>query len=224
MPTRRENETRSKYKAHIAASLRIYLKQEELKKVERKRIHKQNRLRVEAESLLLELEEADRERNCHASDDTRGRRRSKQRRYDKYPQGREIRRREHYREWLATQNVLDSMREADLLIDRRTIIPARDKCPAYGGYPRSEKSDPVDRNTTPGPSRPRNNDHDICRDQHNEHGSNRSQGSQCSHKPRSRARDDRVGGDPSDPSDDSSSDSLYHTGTQQDTTEDTSSS
>jgi hypothetical protein len=30
-------------------------------KVERKRIHKQNRLRVEAESLLLKLEEADRE-------------------------------------------------------------------------------------------------------------------------------------------------------------------
>ena len=154
-PTRRKNETRSEYQARIAASLRIYLKQEELKKVERRRVRKQDRLRVEAESLLLELEEAERERNRHASDDIKNRRKSKRRRYDKYPQGREIRRREHYREWLATQNVLDSMREADLRTDGQTVIPARNKCPAYGGYPLSDKSDPVDRNATPGPSRPR---------------------------------------------------------------------
>jgi hypothetical protein len=38
----RKNEMRGEYKARIAASLRIYLKQEELKKVERRRIHKHN--------------------------------------------------------------------------------------------------------------------------------------------------------------------------------------
>jgi hypothetical protein len=111
----------SEYKVRIAASLRIYLKQEEMKKVKRKGIHKQNWLRVEVESLLLELKEAHRKRNRHTSDDTRGQQRLKRRRYDTYLQGHETRRREHYREWLAMQNVLDSMREADLRTDKPTF-------------------------------------------------------------------------------------------------------
>jgi hypothetical protein len=38
-----------------------------------------------------------------------------------------MRRQEHYREWLATQNILDSMRKADLRAEGRSTIPTRDK-------------------------------------------------------------------------------------------------
>ena len=38
-----------------------------------------------------------------------------------------IRRQEHYREWLATQNVLDQMWEVDIRAEGRSNIPARNK-------------------------------------------------------------------------------------------------
>jgi len=86
--------------------------------------------------------------------------------------------REHYREWLTTQTVLDSMREDDLRTTGRSNIPTRDKRVGYAGYPRSDNSD-QENNATPGPSRP-----DKGKDNHSDsshRGSERS--NNRSHKP-----------------------------------------
>jgi hypothetical protein len=66
---------------------------------------------------------------------------------------RDMRRREHYRECLSTQTVLDSMRKDDLRTTGRSNIPTRNKCTGYAGYPRSDNSD-QENNVTPGPSCP----------------------------------------------------------------------
>ena len=55
--------------------------------------------------------------------------------------GKEVRRREHYRGWLATQNVLDSMRNSDIRATGYSNIPSHDKQVAYGGYPKSNDSE-----------------------------------------------------------------------------------
>jgi len=44
------------------------------------------------------------------------------------------------------------MRQADIHDSGQSNIPARDKQPTYGGYPRSENSGQQDQNATPGPS------------------------------------------------------------------------
>ena len=117
-----------------------------------------------------------------------------------------MRRREHYREWLATQVVLDSMREGDITETGFSNIPARDKRAGYPGYPRSENSDHRDGNATPGPSRQRRyeNQEDI-------HEARDRTSDRESYSPKGRVKkNNRMGNDPSDPSDDtSSSDSTY---------------
>ena len=135
-------------------------------------------------------------------------------RKDTTQQYRELRCKVHYREWLATQNVLDSMCEADLREEGRTNIPVQDKCPAYGGYPRSEDTDPKNGNATPGPSGPRGemgqNRPRTHSDQDSEH---RSDHHLRNHPSRRQApRDYQMNKDPSDPDEsnnDSSSDDSY---------------
>jgi hypothetical protein len=121
----------------------------------------------------------------------------------------EIRRQEHYREWLATQNVLESMRQADIRDNGRSNIPVHNKQPAYGGYPQSESSGQQDRNATPGPSHPRRADQDIRHRRISDRESSRS----CMHdkcsRPSSRDKIGPQGKDPSDPDDSESSDSTY---------------
>ena len=115
----------------------------------------------------------------------------------------------HYREWLATQNVLDSMREADLREEGRTNIPTRDKHPAYGGYPRSEDTDPKNGNATPGPSGPRGEMGQNCPRTHSDQDSERRSNHylrNCLSR-RQAPGDYQMNKDPSDPdeSDDESS-------------------
>ena len=74
--------------------------------------------------------------------------------------GKEVHRREHYQEWLATQNVLESMRNSDIRAMGYSYIPRHDKRAAYGGYPKSNDSENHDRNATLGPSCPYNGRHD----------------------------------------------------------------
>jgi hypothetical protein len=128
------------------ASSRLHLEQAKKGDAARKQLREQEKLRVEAELLLLEIREAE-DRNHHRKvGDNEDRRESTWVRKETHQNYREIRRREHYREWLATQNVLDSMRQADLRDSGQSNIPARDKRPAYGGYPRSEISGQQDQN------------------------------------------------------------------------------
>src|SRR6202167_3066714 len=207
MPTRRANESRDEYNSRLAASLCLRKEQEEREKAERRDLQRQRELRDEAEMLRREQEEYNTEQLRREKESETIRKPSERLRKAAQPSDAAIRRQEHYREWLATQNILDQMRESDLRAEGRTNIPSRDKRAAYGGYPRSDTSG---RNATAGPSglnggrrggdgRDDNDDH--RNDQRNDHSNNSRRHS---------SRDHRSGGnDPSEPSDDSSSDRSY---------------
>ena len=123
--------------------------------------------------LYAEQEEYDAEQIRHNKDGENAHHSSK-RQQDISLMGKEVHRREHYWEWLATQNVLDSMRNSDIRATGYSNIPSCDKRAAYGSYPKSNDSENHDRNATPGPSRPYNgrydnDNHDYDHDRSNSH-------------------------------------------------------
>jgi hypothetical protein len=59
-PTHREGETQDEYNTCLAASSRLCLEREEKDNAARKKLPQQEKLRIEAESLLLEIKEAER--------------------------------------------------------------------------------------------------------------------------------------------------------------------
>ena len=59
-PTHREGETRDKYNTCLAASSRLCLERAEKDNAAWKKLCQQEKLRIEAESLLLEIKEAER--------------------------------------------------------------------------------------------------------------------------------------------------------------------
>ncbi|KIM72171.1 hypothetical protein PILCRDRAFT_16385 [Piloderma croceum F 1598] len=111
---------------------------EDSNKAERKRIHQQEDLKVEVEQLRQEQEVYETEcKQCGAV----VRNREPDRPCEDVRPGGEMRRREHYREWLATQVILDTMCEGDITEHGYSNIPTRDKQAGYPGYPQSENSD-----------------------------------------------------------------------------------
>src|ERR1700683_491332 len=70
----------------------------------------------------------------------------------------DMERTKHYREWLASQNYLDSLCEADICETRKLNIPSRSKRAEYSGMPKhwrsakAKKRQAEQRNATPGPS------------------------------------------------------------------------
>ena len=70
----------------------------------------------------------------------------------------DMERTKHYREWLASQNYLDSLREADICERGKSNIPSRNKRAEYTGMPKHWRSAKVKKkkveqqNATPGPS------------------------------------------------------------------------
>ena len=59
-PTHREGKTQDEYNTHLAASSRLCLEREEKDNAAWKKLCQQEKLRIEAESLLLEIKEAER--------------------------------------------------------------------------------------------------------------------------------------------------------------------
>ena len=66
-----------------------------------------------------------------------------------------MRRCEHYREWRGSQNIIDSIRNAEIEENRLMDIPSCTKRPGYSGYPSTKGSYDGNHNATPGPSRPK---------------------------------------------------------------------
>src|ERR1700722_15571000 len=66
-----------------------------------------------------------------------------------------MQRREQYREWLGSQNIIDSIQNAEIEEIGLTDIPPRNKRPGYSGYPSTAESHVENRHATPGPSHPR---------------------------------------------------------------------
>ena len=58
-PTHREGEMQDEYNTCLAASSRLCLEREEKDNAARKKLRQQEKLRIEAESLLLEIKEAE---------------------------------------------------------------------------------------------------------------------------------------------------------------------
>ena len=201
-PTRGSNEEINKYNACVSASQRLRREIEDSRRAEWRKLHQRQEIDTEVSKLLQEQEQHnEREQPEAVKHDSR-----KERSRRNARPGGDMRRREHYREWLATQVILDSMREGDITETGFSNIPARDKRAGYPGYPRSETSDHWDGNATPGPSRPRRHKNQEDIRETRDRTSDRE-----SHSPKERVRkSNHMGNDPSDPSDDtSSSDSTY---------------
>ena len=127
---------------------------------------------------------------------------------------------EHYGEWLASQNYLDSLRKADIHETGKSNIPSRNKRAEYSEMPKHWRSAKVKKrkaekqNATPGPSRQKGGkDKDSNRDH--------PKGQKDDHLKKSAPPHDKrggvgMGGGPSEPSgsDDSTSNSSFSTPTE----------
>ena len=113
---------------------------------------------------------------------------------------------EHYNSWLSSQIILNTIHANDIQVVGGSAIPNRTKQPIYHGYPQSEPSDCMDRNTTPGPSYPWEQDE---RQQHHENTCDDGR-SQKSNVPQHDTRHTAMGNSPSDLNDSSSIDGERH--------------
>src|SRR5882762_2869650 len=132
--------------------------------MERRILHAHITIVDKINQLLDEQEEYDATRHNPIDTDRRNRHSSDGNKSDDLQRGKEMRHREHYVEWLSTQNVLDSMRYDDLRNTSESNIPDCDKRPAYGGYPHSDSIRRSRSNASPGPSRPRDNNNYMGND------------------------------------------------------------
>ena len=123
-PTRGSNEASVEFNARLAASQRLRKDIEDSDRERRNRARQQEDLLAEVRRLCQEHKAYENDCRQHkaAKRDRESKRSHKNAKPDK-----EMRRREHYREWLATQVVLDTMCEGDLNSTGYTNIPARDK-------------------------------------------------------------------------------------------------
>ena len=120
-PARHQEETQGKYNTRLAARVRI--QREEIRKAESKN-HKR-RLELKAEAKILRQEEKEYERKKrslkkrHSQDNVE--------RHSLASRDTDMERTEHHREWLSSQNYLDSLCKADIHETGRTNIPSRTK-------------------------------------------------------------------------------------------------
>src|ERR1700683_1895475 len=129
-PARHQEETQGEYNARLAARVRI--QREEIHKAESKN-HKR-RLELKAEAKIVRQEEKEYERKKrslkkrHSQDNVE--------RHSLASRDTDMERTEHYREWLSSQNYLDSLREADIRETGRTNILSRTKRADYSRMPK----------------------------------------------------------------------------------------
>jgi hypothetical protein len=129
-PTRGSNEESNKFNARILVSQWLRRGIEDPQRAEWRKPHQRKELRAEIDELRQEQELNE----CEQPGAVKRDRRIDRPRGNAGPDG-EMRRREYYREWLATQVVLDSMREGDITETGFSNIPAHDKRAGYPGYP-----------------------------------------------------------------------------------------
>jgi len=120
-PAKRKEETQSEYNARLAAQIRI--QKEEIRKAELK--NRKRRLELEAEAKVLRQEEEEFEKKRKSLEKRRSREDVEEN--SVASRDTDMERTEHYREWLASQNYLDSLREADIRETGKSNIPSRNK-------------------------------------------------------------------------------------------------
>jgi len=124
LPTRGSNEEINKFNARVSASQRLWREIEDSQRAEWRKLHQRQELDTEVSKLLQEQEQHKDE--CEQPEAVKHDSRKERSRRNVRPDG-EMRRQEHYREWLATQVILDSMREGDIAETGFSNIPAHDK-------------------------------------------------------------------------------------------------
>ena len=223
-PARRQEETQGEYNTRLAARVRI--QREEIHKAESKNHKRRLELKVEAKILCQEEKEYERKQRSlekrHSQDNVE--------RHSLASRDTDMERTEHYREWLSSQNYLDSLREADIRETGRTNIPSRTKRADYSGMPKhwrsakAKKRQVEQRNATPGNSHQKSGkDKDPSKDQPKE---KKDDPPKKSSPPRDKRGGEAMGDDPSEPSrsDNSASDSTFSTTTETSTETDSSDS
>ena len=212
------------YNACLAARVRI--QREEICKAESKN-HK-HRLELKAEAKILRQEEKDYEREQRSLEKRHSQEHVE--RHSMASRDMDMERTEHYREWLSSQNYLDSLREADIHKTGRTNIPSRTKRADYSGMPKHWRSAKVkkrqveQRNAMPGNSCQKSGkDKDPSKDQPKE---KKDDPPKKSSPPRNKQGGETMGDDPSEPSrsKNSASDSTFSTTTETSTETDSSDS
>ena len=131
-------ETPGEFESRMAASTRMHAKHRDEKRDERRRLHRIRELDEESNQLAREqaLYESTKLKRNTDSEQVH-----ESPRYDsKDSLGRDhaMRRREHYQEWLGSQNIIDSIRNAEIEESGMTDIPPHNKRPGYSGYPSTE--------------------------------------------------------------------------------------
>ena len=155
-PIRRPSETWKDYKAWQAASACL-CKQHAADIVEQQTKCAHITIVNELNQLLDEQEEYDALHHKSTGTYKRNHPASNRDKSNNLHRDKEMQCREHYINWLSTQNVLDSMRYDDLQNTGKLNISNRNKRPTYGGYPRLNSVRCLRSNTPPGPSCPRDN-------------------------------------------------------------------
>src|SRR6202040_2654511 len=127
---------------------------------------------------------------------------------DSFGRDRAMRRREHYRKWLRSQNIIDSIRNAEIEENGLMDIPPHNKRPGYFGYPLTAELHVENCHAIPGPSRPRmgTTARDPCLPQNQTSDSRRTKTDSI---PQPSPRNNHYQDNPGDPDDGSSSDETY---------------
>src|SRR6202040_4471961 len=95
------------------------------------------------------------EEEAHSAMERLSRARNYRVKKDSLGRDRAMQRCEHYQEWLGSQNIIDSIRNAEIEESGVRDIPPRNKRPGYSGYPSTAESHVENHHAIPGPSRPR---------------------------------------------------------------------
>src|ERR1700720_3880381 len=207
-PKRFPNETPGEFESRMAASAQMCAKHRDEKRDEWRRLHRIRELDKESNQLAREQALYELTKSKCNTDSEQVRKSPHYDSKDSLGRDRAMQRREHYREWLGSQNIIDSIRNAEIEESGMTNIPPCNKRPGYSGYPSTAELHVKNRHAIPGPSHPRTGTtaKDPRSTQNQTSDSHRTKTDSI---PQPSLRNSRHQDNPGDPDDGSSSDETY---------------
>src|SRR6202041_2916271 len=113
----------------------MHAKHRDEKRDEWKRLHRIRELDEESNQLAQEQALYESTKSKHNTDSEQVRKSPRYDSKDSLGRDRAMQGCEHYREWLGLQNIIDSIRNAEIEESGVTDIPPHNKRPGYSGYP-----------------------------------------------------------------------------------------
>src|ERR1700720_1937893 len=102
---------------------------------EQRRLRRIRELDEESNQLAQEQAKYESTKSNRKRDSNQVRKNPRDNSKDSLERDRAMRRHKHYQEWLRSQNIIDSIRNAEIEENSVMEIPPRNKCPGYSGYP-----------------------------------------------------------------------------------------